>query len=144
MVMTDAIEMDTGELFSSVVIENKKDKFVWEVINVYGLVQHDRKIHFLTELSDKLERGSVPRLIGGDFNMIRYEHEKNTASGRTVWMEIFNSFINDHALRDVSRGGSKFTWTNKQKKTYYEGLRQNSYDTRVGGEISIGEGQKYN
>jgi hypothetical protein len=46
--------------------------------------------------------------------MIRYSHEKSTGSDYTVWMNMFNRFINDTALIELVRGGSRFTWTNKQ------------------------------
>jgi hypothetical protein len=31
--------MDEGRYYSSISIENKKDKFKWEIINVYGPVK---------------------------------------------------------------------------------------------------------
>jgi hypothetical protein len=55
----------------------------------------------------------VPLIIGGDFNMIRYAYEKCSGSDRTVWMDMFNNFINDIALMELVRRGSRFTWTNK-------------------------------
>jgi hypothetical protein len=45
--------------------------------------------------------------------MIRYVHEKSNGSKCTIWMDIFNSFINDTILIKIIRGGSRFTWTNK-------------------------------
>jgi hypothetical protein len=52
---------------------------------------------------------------GEDFNMIRYSHEKSSGSDHTIWMDMFNSFINDTAMKEVIRGGSRFTWSNKQE-----------------------------
>jgi hypothetical protein len=46
--------------------------------------------------------------------MIRCPLEKNTGTENTIWMDIFNSFINDTTLIGLIRGGSRFTWTNKQ------------------------------
>lgn len=40
----EAIEMDTRKFFSSIIMENRKDKRRWEIIKVYGPVQDDRKI----------------------------------------------------------------------------------------------------
>jgi hypothetical protein len=48
-----------------------------------------------------------------DFNLLRYVHEKSNGSDYIIWMDMFNSFINDAALIEVRRGGSRFTWTNK-------------------------------
>jgi hypothetical protein len=57
----------------------------------------------------------VQLMIGGDFNMIRFSYEKSTEADHTVWMDMFNSFINDDALMELVRGGSRYTWTNKQE-----------------------------
>jgi hypothetical protein len=46
--------------------------------------------------------------------MIRFVHEKNNDSDYTIWMDMFNNFINDTALINIVRGDSMFTWTNKQ------------------------------
>jgi hypothetical protein len=54
-------------------------------------------------------------MVGGDFNMIRYVHEKSSGTDYTIWMDMFNCFINNTAMIEVIRGGSKFTWTNKQE-----------------------------
>jgi endonuclease/exonuclease/phosphatase family metal-dependent hydrolase len=47
--------------------------------------------------------------------MIRYLHEKSCGSEYTVWMDMFNNFINDTVLIELVRGGSGFTWTNKRE-----------------------------
>jgi hypothetical protein len=46
--------------------------------------------------------------------MIRFVHEKSNGSKYTIWMDMFNSFINDTTLIEIVRGGNMFTWTNKQ------------------------------
>jgi exonuclease III len=51
----DAVEMDAEEFFSSIKIINRCDNFEWEVINVYGPVQHEKKAGFLAELGQKIE-----------------------------------------------------------------------------------------
>jgi exonuclease III len=48
------IGKDNGEFFSSMKIRSKKDEFKWEIINVYGPVQIERKTNFLEELSQKI------------------------------------------------------------------------------------------
>jgi hypothetical protein len=37
--------------------------------------------------------------------MIRYPHEKNIGSENIVWMDMFNSFINDTTQMKLVRGG---------------------------------------
>jgi hypothetical protein len=38
--------------------------------------------------------------------MIRYPHEKKSRSENTIWMDMFNSFINDTTLIELVRGGA--------------------------------------
>jgi endonuclease/exonuclease/phosphatase family metal-dependent hydrolase len=74
-----------------------------------------RKVNFFRSCAKKTQRSNVLLMIGGDFNMIRYAYEKSTGSKQTVWMEMFNSFINDITSMELVRGGSRYTWTNKQE-----------------------------
>jgi hypothetical protein len=106
--------MDEDKFFSSVKIRNSGDEFYCKIINVYGSVKQELKGQFLKELYRKIKNTEIPMLIGGNFNMIRYVHEKSNGSEYTIWMDIFNSFINDIALIEIIRGGSRFIWTNKQ------------------------------
>lgn len=111
----DATEMSNGEFQSSIKIKDQRDGFQWEIINVYGPVQIERKASFLQELFRKIQEADVPLLIGGDFNMIRYAHEKSNENLHWNWMENFNAFIDDTTIREIYRGGNRFTWTNKQE-----------------------------
>lgn len=76
---------------------------------MYGPVPDDRKVMFLQELFQKIQRTTIPIVIGGDFNMIRYAHEKSTDNINFTWLEMFNSFIEDCMLREIVRNGSRYT-----------------------------------
>jgi hypothetical protein len=57
-VKTDDVTMigkDRGEFFTSMKIVTKQENFKWEVVNVYGPVQLERKAAFLAELGKKLQ-----------------------------------------------------------------------------------------
>lgn len=110
----DALEMDEGEFFSSITVETRLDNFQWEIINVYGPVQLERKGHFLQELTAKISSVSCPVVVGGDFNLIRYAWEKSTDNLDQGWMDAFNLFIDENGLKEMHRKRGKFTWTNKQ------------------------------
>lgn len=47
--------MDSGSFFSSIKIEDRNKHLTWEVVNVYGPVQIERKSDFLLELTQKIE-----------------------------------------------------------------------------------------
>jgi hypothetical protein len=100
---------EKGEFFSSMRVHGKQDNYKWEVINVYGPVQIERKAIFLEELHQKISSIVDPCIIGGDFNMIRFPWEKSTDNVNQLWMDNFNSFIKDNGLKEMHRKGSKFT-----------------------------------
>jgi hypothetical protein len=112
----DAIEMDAEQFFSSVTIVNKQDKFCWEVVNVYGPVKYDRKAAFLPEIYQKIQKSGNPLVIGGDFNLIRYPWGKNIGSNYTIWMDMFNNFINNTNLIELARGGVKIYLDRQAKR----------------------------
>jgi exonuclease III len=72
------LEKGKGTFFTSMKIVSKKDNFQWEIINVYSPIQIERKSEFLSELSQKIASMTDPFIIGGDFNMIRFEWEKSS------------------------------------------------------------------
>ena len=45
---------------------------------VYGPADHSLSPFFLDEISNKVESYTLPLLIGGDFNLLRYPTDKNT------------------------------------------------------------------
>jgi uncharacterized OB-fold protein len=83
------LSKDKGEFFSSMKIASRKDGFKWEIVNVYGPVQMEKKSAFLSELNKKLDM-EEPFIIGGDFNMIRFAWEKSTNNINQTWMNNFN------------------------------------------------------
>ena len=53
-------------------------------------------------------------VVGGDFNLIRSEEDKNNNLVNFPRMQMFNDCIADMGLRELDRVGAKFTWTNRQ------------------------------
>jgi endonuclease/exonuclease/phosphatase family metal-dependent hydrolase len=106
--------MDEGVFFSSMSLENRKDKFCWEIINVYGPMREEKKVNFYRSFTKNM-RCQVPIVICGDFNMIRYNHEKSYGASHNIWMDMFNNFIEDTTLREIKKVGGRFTWINKQR-----------------------------
>ena len=50
----------------------------------------------------------------GDFNLIRGSEDKNNTNINWPRVHRFNDCIANLALREIRRGGSRYTWTNKQ------------------------------
>jgi exonuclease III len=69
------ISRDRGEFYSSMKITSRQDMAEWEVVNVYGPIQIERKVDFLTEMGQKITTMGDHFIIGGDFNLIRFPWE---------------------------------------------------------------------
>jgi hypothetical protein len=108
------VDKDCGEFFSSMKIVLKQDDFRWEIVNIYGPVQIERKANFLQKLNQKISNMEDPFIMGGDFNLLRFTWEKSTGNVNQFWMSAFNDFIRDNGIKEMDRKGCKYTWSNKQ------------------------------
>lgn len=62
------------------------DGFTWVAANVYGLNDNSLRGAFWVSLSNFIGQWAVPWCVGGDFNMIRFPHErKGTVSFLVAW-----------------------------------------------------------
>ena len=52
--------------------------------------------------------------MGGDFNLIRFDHEKSKGILHRSLIFKFNNMINLLCLHELHRCGGRFTWTNKR------------------------------
>lgn len=103
-----------GEFMIQLNLWDKRMKSKWNLVVVYGAAQDEGKIPFLSELSNFCSNSQEPTLIGGDFNIIRFAHEKNTNCGVHEYTQLFNSLINFYELREIALSGGGYTWTNNQ------------------------------
>lgn len=60
--------------------------------------------------------------MGGDFNILRYAHERNQPNGTQRFSGLFNTLINFHELRGIVMSGGLFTWSNNQEDPTLEKL----------------------
>jgi exonuclease III len=58
-------------------LENKKDKFIWNFLAMYGTAYEEHKQEFLDELSSLTQNNNIPIVFGGDFNLVRKVVDKN-------------------------------------------------------------------
>jgi hypothetical protein len=61
-------------------------------------------------------------LIGGDFNILRRDSDKNKPGGTNKWSSLFNSIIDVHELIELDLSGRHFTWSNNRNPPTYEKL----------------------
>jgi hypothetical protein len=77
---TDTIEImarSGGDYHIKLHIHNRVDNFMWSLVAVYGAAQEEYKADFLRELVNMAKDNPHPILIGGDFNLLRFHHEKS-------------------------------------------------------------------
>lgn len=73
-------------------------------MNIYGPAQHSHSVDFLKEVQDFCANENLPILMGGDFNLIRNNKERNQGQGDPRLMDLFNNFIGDLQLREIQWG----------------------------------------
>jgi hypothetical protein len=84
----------------------------WCLVIVYGAAQIYDKEEFLVELGNVCSNQSLPILIGGDFNLLRFFSENNKPMCHNKWTYIFSSITNTYALREIHMSGGQYTWSN--------------------------------
>ena len=104
---------DIREFSIQMDLRNRLTNFRCSVVVVYGPAQHDLSRNFLAELDEICNKRNLPMIMGGDFNLNRKESEKSSDQYNHMLIAQFNDFIGNHQLREVTRVGSKYTWTNK-------------------------------
>jgi hypothetical protein len=116
-VKVESLEVEGCEIFKhaiKVIVRDRRSNLRWGAIYVYGPAQHHLLNMFLEEMSEICDNEPLPIVLGGDFNLIRNQNEKNSTYIDQKRMDMFSDFITNHKLRKLSRGGPKFTWSNKQ------------------------------
>jgi endonuclease/exonuclease/phosphatase family metal-dependent hydrolase len=87
-----------------------------------GLLKPTRSKKVLSELSSFCSKCIHPMLIGGDFNILRKDSDKNKLGGMNKWSSLFNSIIDFHYLIELELSGRLFTWSNNRNPPTYEKL----------------------
>jgi hypothetical protein len=110
----EAGEWKKGDFFLSASVLHRRSKSFWCFFLVYGLADHGRSNEFLGELVAAVQAAPFPVVVGGDFNLIWASRDKS--NGNINWPRVrrFNDAIASLSLREISRIGARFTWTNKQ------------------------------
>ena len=92
-VLSESMEVlayTSGEFHIKFHVRNKADGFIWSLVAVYGAAQEEHKAAFLRELMNLANDDPHPILIGGDFNLLRFPHEKSKGRFDNHWPFLFN------------------------------------------------------
>jgi exonuclease III len=120
----DVRETEMGDFMIKVLLVHKENGFIWNFVNVYGAAQNDQKQKFLIELSSFCSKCKYPMLVGGDFNILRKESDKNKPGGTNSWSSLFNSIIDIHSLIELDLSGRLYTWSNNKDPPTFEKLNR--------------------
>ena len=101
----DLLAFSTGEFHIKFHLRNRAGNFTWSLVAVYGAAQEEHKSAFLHELVNLAKDNPYPILIGGDFNILRYQEEKNNDCFDTHWPFLFNVVIDSLDLREARISG---------------------------------------
>jgi hypothetical protein len=63
------------------------------LVAVYSAAQDRHKPSFLIKLVRVCENKTLPLMVGGEFNIIRRQEEKNNKKNYARWPFIFNAII---------------------------------------------------
>jgi endonuclease/exonuclease/phosphatase family metal-dependent hydrolase len=125
----EVLASSDGEYHIKLTIQNKDDNFIWSLVAVYGAAQDAFKADFLRELVNLAKDNPYPIIIGGDFNLLRFQHEKSKGHFDSHSPFLFNVVIGSLDLREVSMSGQQFTWANSLSDPTYEKLNRVVMDT---------------
>jgi exonuclease III len=106
--------VDQGRFFLSATVMHRNARFKFELIGVYGPADHAMSALFLAELESKVQSSQFPVVIIGDFNLIQGPQDKNNNNINWPLVNAFNECIANLALKEISRSGARFTWSNRQ------------------------------
>ena len=114
--------MVAGDFCVKFHLRSKNDGFLWALVVVYGAAQDEKKPDFLSELVRICEDETLPILVGGDFNIIRRQEEKNNDNFNPRWPFIFNAIIESLDLKEIELSGRQYTWASRREVPSFEKL----------------------
>ncbi|XP_073355103.1 uncharacterized protein [Aegilops tauschii subsp. strangulata] len=105
-----------GEFSITANVLSLSDDKAWAVTSVYGPQEVDDKIRFLQEIEHIGQQMQLPRIINGDFNLVKGEAERSSGRANRRMVAKFRHTINCLGLHDMPLVGRKFTWCNDQQR----------------------------
>ena len=76
---------------------------------VYGAAHDENKPEFIAEMSSMCHKTTIPYLVGGDFNLVRYSSDKSNGSINHRWADNFNAWIEIWSLLEIKLSSRKYT-----------------------------------
>jgi exonuclease III len=106
--------IEIGTFFVSVSVLRRSDNLMLEIMGIYGPADHSLSLAFLEEILAKIARTVLPLILGGDFNLMQSEEDKNKDIINWPRIDMFNDHIANWVVRELPRTGARYTWSNRQ------------------------------
>ena len=107
-----------------------KDK-EFRIITIYGSPYEEGKEAFISELHSLFVENSIPTLIGGDFNLVRFSTNKSNGNINRRWSDNFNARVEMWGLMEIKLSSRKYTWANNQSDLIMSTIDRAFYDTEL-------------
>jgi exonuclease III len=111
----EVVSWSIRAFYVSVVVINKRDKFTWNLVSLYGSAYNEHKQEFLDELDLIYSINNIHIMVGGDFNLIEM-FLKNNNNINQNWVDKFNNWVNQFGLMELKPSNRMYTWANNQQK----------------------------
>lgn len=111
-----SINIQQGIYSVSVILESLQEQFRWCYTGVYGRHSNAARKDLWHELTAIKGIWDEHWVIGGDFNVCRYEHEKFNCLRRSRAMKSFSDIILELELLDLPLHGAQYTWSRGEEQ----------------------------
>ncbi|KAF5175981.1 hypothetical protein FRX31_034433 [Thalictrum thalictroides] len=111
----DVLDTRMGVFSISISCRLVDENFLSLHTGVYGLNDKGILVAFWAELDATRAWVNYPWCIGGDFNLIRYTHEKMGGTQMTRFMNEFADFERRHELVEYPLEGAHFTRSDNRR-----------------------------
>lgn len=105
----DILAWDSKNFSVSCTLTLKATQKTFRVVAVYGSPYDEGKDDLISELHTLLLDSDTPTLIGGDFNLTRYQRDKNNGRVDQRWCAKFNAWVEIWSLLEIKMSGWQFT-----------------------------------
>ncbi|KAL4201458.1 hypothetical protein AMTRI_Chr02g258770 [Amborella trichopoda] len=113
-----------GDFSDTILLTSTSDGIPWKFSAIYGPNSSNNRERFWNELDLVASLSNPIQCLGGDFNVTRWAHERNSSSSSSQGMRDFLEFINQNELLDIPLQGCKFPFSLHWEELFPRSLAQ--------------------
>lgn len=105
------MDIQVGTFSISCMMESLQEDFKWCFTGIYGPHTSPKREELWHEIAGIRGIWDSPWVLGGDFNVCRFESERLNCVRRTKAMKDFSELIQDLCIIDLPLHGAQYTWS---------------------------------